>query len=32
MIGVGKKGRNPKPNFVANNYLEVLVDDEATTL
>jgi hypothetical protein len=27
-----KKRKEPKPNFVANNYLEALIDDEATTL
>jgi hypothetical protein len=27
-----KKGKEPKPNYTTNNYLEVFVDDEATTL
>jgi hypothetical protein len=27
-----KKRKEPKAKFVANNYLEVLVNDETTTL
>jgi len=27
-----KIGKEPKPNFVANNYLEVLIDDETIKL
>jgi hypothetical protein len=27
-----EKRKEPKPNFIANNYLKVLVDDETITL
>jgi hypothetical protein len=27
-----KKGKDTKPHAIANNYLEVLMDDEAATL
>jgi predicted transport protein len=29
---VSKKGTEPKTNYATNNYLEVLINDETTTL